>query len=295
MTPVCYLNGRFIEVRRAAVPATDRGLLYGEGLFETWRTYKGHPFAVGDHLVRLAHAARALGIPFDAAENWHERTRELVRRNRMHGRASVVRLTVTRGSGPIQLTADRTARPTRLMLLRPLEPGLREARARGVAVHLFDVDGGAGSGLRTLKTLNYLPAVIGKRAAAARGCFESIYRLPDSTLLEGTTSNLFVVRGRTVMTPPIAAGILPGVTRAIVLRLARRVATVKEARITNATLLASDEAFLTSTSIEIVPIVRIGRRRAAGGRPGPLTRELQDRYRRHVAKRLGMDVAQLGE
>jgi D-amino acid aminotransferase len=291
---ICYLNGRYLDVHRAKISATDRGLLYGEGLFETWRTYRGRPFAVREHVARLARSARELGIPFESKENWEARTLELVRRNRAQDTASMVRLTITRGSGPLQLRVPRTTEPTRLILLRPLDTGLSDARATGVAVHLLDVEGEMRVGLRTLKTINYLPAVIGKTAAAAHGCFEAIYRLADSTLLEGATSNLFVVRSGTFFTPPVAAGVLPGVTRAIVMRLAAKLGPVREERIPDRGLRTADEAFLTATSLEIVPIVRVDRRKAAGGKPGPLTRELQRRYRALVARRLGMDVTELG-
>jgi D-amino acid aminotransferase len=292
---ICYLNGRYADVRRAKILATDRGLLYGEGLFETWRTYCGRPFAVREHVARLARSARELGIPFERSENWEGRTLELVRRNRAQHGASMVRLTITRGSGPLQLRVPRTTQPTRLMLLRPLDAGLASARERGVAVYLLDVEGEMRVGLRTLKTINYLPAVIGKTAAAKHGCFEAIYRLADSTLLEGATSNLFVVKKGVFFTPAVAQGVLPGVTRAIVMRLARALGPVREEPIADTALLASDEAFLTATSLEIVPIVRAGGRKAGSGRPGPLTRELQRRYRALVARRVGMDVADLGE
>jgi branched-subunit amino acid aminotransferase/4-amino-4-deoxychorismate lyase len=106
---------------------------------------------------------------------------------------------------------------------------------------------------------------------------------------------LFIVKDGVLVTAPVAAGVLPGVTRALVMRLARKIADVQEARITTADLLDSDEAFLTASSIEIVPIVAAGRRRAGGGKPGPLTRELQRRYRGFVSRRVGIPVEDLGE
>jgi branched-subunit amino acid aminotransferase/4-amino-4-deoxychorismate lyase len=292
---ICFLNGRYVDVARATIPATDRGFLYGEGLFETWRTYRGRPFAVAEHVARLAKSARELGIPFDANEDWEGRSVELARRNGMEHVPTAVRLTITRGSGPLQLPAPRTHHATRLLLLRPLDSAIVPARAYGVAVHLFRGRDDAISGGGSLKTLNYLPAIMGKTAARQRGCFEAIYRRADGTLLEGTTSNVFVVTGSTITTPPVSAGVLPGVTRAIVLRLARSLADVREARVTENMLRSASEAFLTATTIEVVPIVRADRGKVGGGRPGALTRELQRRYRKLVARRLALDVEDLGE
>jgi len=291
----CYLNGRYLPLKEASVSATDRGLLFGEGLFESWRTYRGRPFAVKEHLERLSRSARLLRIPFDAKADWEARSRALVRRNHLGDQGVVIRLTITRGGGPVSLVPKAVNRPTQLILLRAIEGNIGQARADGVAVHLFDCGGGVDPGLRAIKTVNYVPAVLGKIAAAEHGCFESIYRLPDRTLLEGTTTNLFIVKNGTLYTEPVAAGVLPGVTRALVMKLAARIARVRETAITSDDLRRCDEAFLTASSIEIVPIVAIDKRRAAGGKPGPITRELQRRYRLHVARRLGLRVDDLGD
>jgi branched-subunit amino acid aminotransferase/4-amino-4-deoxychorismate lyase len=293
-TSICFLNGRYVDSRHAAIPATDRGFLFGEGLFETWKTYKGEPFALPEHLARMARGAKVLGIPFDPDEDWHARTLTLARRNAMTDCGGAVRLTISSGPGKISLIPSTFGRPTRLMLFRPLEPGLEAARAEGVGVHLLDFGAGVNPRLRNLKTLNYVPAVMGKIAARERGCFESLYRLADATVLEGTTSNFFVVRRGRIFTTPVADGILPGVTRALTLKIARRVAPVVESRIVERDLFGADEIFLTSSSIEVVPVIRVGRRRIGKGEPGAITRELQRRYRALVSRRTGLPVDRLG-
>jgi len=293
--PICFLNGRYVTTSAAQIPALDRGFLFGEGLFETWRTYKGHPFALREHLARMNRSAKSLGIPFDPEAPWLARTERLARANGMTGGGGAIRLTITAGPGPVSLIPGRPARPTQLMLFRPLEAGLDQARNNGVSIHLMDFGVGVNAGLRQLKTLNYLPAVMGKVAAKKRGCFESLYRLEDGTILEGTTSNFFVVNNGRLATTPVVDGILPGVTRALTLGIASRVTTVEQRRIDESELYAADEIFITSSTIEIVPVIRIGRRRVGNGQPGELTRELQLRYRKLVARRLGVDVADLGE
>lgn len=293
--PTCFLNGRYLATSAAQIPALDRGFLFGEGLFETWRTYKGRPFALPEHLARMDKSAKSLGIPFDASAPWAARTRRLARANGMTEGGGAIRLTITAGPGPVSLIPGKPARPTQLMIFRPLEPGLARARHDGVAIHLMDFGVGVHPGLRRLKTLNYLPAVMGKVAAKQRGCFESLYRLEDSTVLEGTTSNFFVVTKGKLVTTPVVQGILPGVTRALTMRVARRVATVEQRRIEEHELYQADEMFITSSTIEIVPVVMVGRRKIGKGRPGELTRELQSRYRRLVARQLGVNINKIGE
>ena len=292
--PLCFLNGRYLSTRDAKVSALDRGLLFGEGLFESWRTYRGRPFALHEHLARMQRSARFLGIPFDADEPWDRRSRELARRNGAGDGASLIRLTVTRGAGPFELLPSQASKPTRLMLLRPVEDNLATARRDGVAIHIVTCGEGVDGDMRQLKTLNYLPAVIARSQARDRGCFEAVYSLKDGTILEGTTSNLFIVKRGRLLTTPVQAGVLPGVTRAIVLKLARRCADVQERRLTADDLANADEVFLTSSSIEIVPVTRTSRRRLAGGAVGELTCELQARYRRTVARRTGLPVDELG-
>ena len=301
MKAVCYLNGRFVDVAKARISPLDRGFLFGEGLFETWRTYRGRPYGLPDHLARMAKSARHIGIPFDPDEPWEKRCNELTRRSGMLERDGAVRMTITRGHGPVSLVVDKTEEPTTLMLFRPLEPTLGVAKSKGVAVHLVSVGTGVSERWRQVKSLNYLPAILARIEARKHGCFEAVYHTEGSgkgrggTVLEGTTSNLFVVRRGVVRTAPISAGLLPGVTRRKTLRLARATAKVKEERFTVEDLLAADEVFLTASSIEVVPVVRIGRRKIADGRPGPITLEVQRRYREEVARKLGLSLEDLGD
>lgn len=288
-----YLNGRYVREADAMISALDRGFLFGEGLFETWPTYRGRPFGLAEHLARISGSAKALGIPFDKSEPWEARTKKLAKLNNLTHTQAAVRLTVTAGPGPVNLVPSVSRNPTRLMLFRPLEPGLKEARANGIRVHLLAAGSGVNVGMRQLKTLNYLPAVIGKVEARKRGCFESIYRLSDRTVLEGTTSNFFVVKNGRLFTTPVAEGVLPGVTRAFAIKIAGRIAEVREQRISVDDLLDADEVFLTSSTVEVAPIVGVDRRRIADGKPGALTREIQQRYRKLVARRTGLRVDQL--
>lgn len=298
MKPICYLNGRFVDVSRAKISALDRGFLFGEGLFETWRTYRGEPYAIRDHLERMSRSARRIGIAFDPDEPWEKRCRELTRRAGMLASDGAVRMTITRGHGPVSLVVDKTLEPTTLMLFRPLEPTLAQAKSRGVAILPVSVGTGVSEHWRQVKSLNYLPAILARIQARKHGCFEAVYHTETrrgTSVLEGTTSNVFIVRRGVVRTAPISAGLLPGVTRRKTLRLARRIASVKEDLFSVEELAGADEVFLTASSIEVVPVVRVGKRKVASGRPGPVTLEIQRMYREEVARVLGMALEDLGD
>ena len=279
-----WLNGRVVDSTRARVPALDRGLLHGDGLYETWRTYGGEPFAVAAHLRRLAAAARRLALPVPGtAADWVRRSRLLVRRNGLPDAA--VRLTITRGDSGEAIVPERRAAPTVLLLVRPLPADLARRQRDGVrAVRLpFPRDASATWG--GLKLLGHASAVAGRMLATSRRADEGLYVTPAGEVTEGTTSNVFAVVRGTLLTPPLDAGILAGVTRAMVLALARRAGLrVREAPLAATHLPDADEIFLTASTVEILPVVRLDGRRVGDGRHGPVTRALQARYAAAAAR-----------
>ena len=280
-TAVVYRNGRFLPAREATVSALDRGLLYGDGLFETILVRAGKPVALAAHLERLRQSARALRLPVpDDDETWRRRVTALVRRNGLERDDAAVRLTLTRGIGGDGLLPPARPRPTVLLTVRPLDPALPRLRRRGVRVELLPFHPGLAGLLAGVKTTDYLTAMIGKQRARRAGAFEGIYTGGGGEVFEGTTSNLFVVRRGRLATPPLAAGILPGVTRAQVLRIAREEGiAVVERRLRRADLLGADEAFLTASTIGVLPIRAVGRHRLRR-HPGPVTSQIQGALRR---------------
>lgn len=283
---VVLLNDRLTPAAGAAISALDRGFLYGDGLFETVRAYGGRPFGLEQHLARLARSARAFRIPFERdPAYWRPRIARLLRANGLDAADAVVRLTVSRGPGALGLLPPSRLRPTTLLVATPLDAGLAAAQTRGVGVRFFPYRLVTAT-LPSHKTLHYLPAVLGKILAARAHAWESLYLSADDTVLEGTTSNVFIVRRGTVVTPPLR-GILPGVTRRFLESVARRGRIrVREAPIPRRELLAADEVFLTASTIEVLPVVRVERRRIGDGTPGPVTRRLQEEYTRLVAATL---------
>lgn len=279
-----WLNGRLVAAARARVSALDRGLLHGDGLYETWRTYGGEPFAVAAHLRRLAAAARRLSLPVPGdAALWVRRSRLLVRRNRLADAA--VRLTITRGDAGEAIVPERRATPTVLLLVRPLPADLVRRQRDGVGAARLPFPRDASAPWGGLKLLGHASAVAGRMLAASRRADEGLYVTAAGEITEGTTCNVFAVVRGSVLTPPLDAGILPGVTRALVLALARRAGlAVRETPLTKRVVAAADELFLTASTIEILPVVRLDGRRVGGGTPGPVTRALQARYGAQVAR-----------
>lgn len=281
------LNDELIPAASATISALDRGFLYGDGLFETVRTYRGLPFGLAQHLARLAASARAFRIPFrrDVAY-WRPRITSLLRANALATTDAAVRLTVSRGAGALGLAPSKGLRPTTLLLATPVDARIDRAQARGVGVCFFPYRLVTAT-LPSHKTLHYLPAVLGKMLAARVGAWEAVYLDGNDHVLEGTTSNVFLVRDGAIVTPPLH-GILPGVTRRFLAAVARRARIpLREATISRDELFTADEIFLTASTIEVLPVVRVGRRRIADGRPGPTTRRLQRGYKRLVRAALG--------
>jgi branched-chain amino acid aminotransferase len=282
---VLLLNDRLVPARRATISALDRGFVYGDGLFETVRTYAGEPFGLRQHLRRLARSARVFRIPFESSlDHWLPRVRRCLRANDLLASDAAVRLTVSRGAG-FGIVPSRHVRPTTMMLATPIDARVPSAQARGVSICFFPFRL-VTSTLPSHKTLHYLPAVLGKMIARRAGAWEAVYLGADDTVLEGTTSNVFAVERGRLITPPLH-GILPGVTRHVVTTLAKRAGVpVVERRLSRRELLGADEVMLTASTIEVLPVVRVERTRIGTGTPGPVTRTLQQHYERYVARTL---------
>lgn len=276
---IVFVDGAFVAAARATISVYDRGFQFADAVFETIRAYRGEPFALVEHLARLRLGARTLGFAAPNRDAWWRRAiRELLRRNALLERDAAVRITLTRGADGRTLLPGGRTRPTIVMTLRPLDPRLARLRRTGAAVVTVPFHPGIGGLLGATKTTDYATAVVAKDAARRRRAFEAVYLLPGDRIGEGTTSNVFAVRRGRILTPPAGGGILPGVTRARVIALARGAGiTLFERSLTRAELLEADEVFLTATTIEVMPVRTIDGRRVGGG-AGPVTRRLQDLY-----------------
>jgi len=279
LTGTVFLDGRLVNAAGARVSAFDRGLLYGDGLFETLRSYQGRLFALDRHLARLRGTARWLGIPVPTMD-WRRQISAVLRRNRLLGVDASVRITLTRGPAAPGLLPPAHPRPTVLIICAGVPATLAGVQRRGARVALLPFT--RGGVIAGHKLLDYVPAILGRVLARRQRAFEGLFVDARGYLSEGTTSNLFVVRRGRLLTPPLdgEAGVLPGVTRSLVIAVATAAGIrVQERRLRVSDLVGADEAFLTASMAEVVPIVRVGVQAIAAGRPGLLTRRVQELYR----------------
>ncbi len=288
-----FLNGEIFPVDRCTISPFDRGLLYGDGLFETMRVYRGIPFLWEEHLRRLREGADFLEIPLPMSEE--EVGRALARVLRVNQvKDGVVRMSLTRGPGPRGLVPPDRPEPTFLITATrgiPYDNGLYQRGYRAVVVSLRR---NRYSPLPFYKTLNNLEGMIAAREARRSGADEGLFTNSDGYLCEGTLSNLFLVRKGVLLTPPKESGLLAGITRSQVIQLAREEGLpVEETPLELDDLLSAGEAFLTSSVLEIMPLVSVNGRLIGTGKPSPLTKRLTCLYRATVLNYMEKEVSRL--
>jgi branched-chain amino acid aminotransferase len=289
MKPYVYLNGRIVTNDKALVPVLDRGLLYGDALFETLLYEGGKVLRFNEHLLRLATGARMLGFPGACLKDSFSDIKDgaamrLIRKNGLANSTARLRVTVTRGAAGCGYAPppDEKTRPTVFVTVEPVDAkGIARVRSKGVSAVLIRDFAPALPGV---KTNNYLPNVLGKVLAKKHGAFEGIFVDKSGVITEATAANVFIVKRGVVRTPALSAGlssggVLPGVTRKAVIKLAMKKGfSVKEGRVIVKALLASDEVFLTNSILGIVPVVRTDKKTIGTGTPGKVTRTLQEAY-----------------
>jgi len=296
MPAIVNVNGRIVAPQDAAISVFDRGFLYGDSVYEVVRTYREVPFELEAHLRRLGASARRieLELPFDASRLSREVERTLAASRGgdsedaeaapWNAGERQARIVVTRGSGEMGLDPGLAVDPALVVIALPLRgPPLRSYRE---GVSAWPV-GRAGSVLRggdpAAKTGEHLFHVLAVREARSHGAHEALLLDGTGKVAEGASSNVFAVRGDRLVTPPLAAGILAGVTRGVVLDLCRDLGVpVREEELPLAALEEASEAFLTSTVREILPVIRIGARVVGDGRPGKVTERLHAAFRRRA-------------
>lgn len=296
MATLVNVDGALVPPQAARVSVFDRGFLYGDSVYEVIRTYGGRPFELGAHLARLAHSAERLGLtlPWDGDRTAREVERTLAAARAAGGDAAdaaaapwnvgewYARVVMTRGAGEIGLDPALAVDPTAIVIATPLHAPPARAYAEGVKVALAGVRRASPAAVDpSAKTGAHLTNVLAVKEARAQGAHEALLLDDRGFVTEGSSSNLFVVSGGRLRTPPLAAGILEGVTRGVVLRLARQEQVpVDELALRPEEVEAADEAFITSTMREILPVVEVGGHRIGAGRPGPLTERLHRAFRR---------------
>jgi branched-chain amino acid aminotransferase len=275
-----YIDGKFCDEASAKISVFDHGLLYGDGIFEGIRAYNGRVFRLKEHTDRLFSSAKSLmlTIPLKHAEMM-KAVVEACRRNKLHD--GYIRVVVTRGVGTLGLNPNRCKNPSVIIIADKIQLYPQELYERGMDTVTVPTVRNLHSALNpAIKSLNYLNNIMAKIEANNAGCEEAIMLNAEGYVAECTGDNLFIVSEGRLLTPPLWAGALYGITRRVVMDLAAEAGLeVQEVNLTRHELFNADECFLTGTAAEIVPLVKIDGRVIGNGKPGPVTAKLEAQYR----------------
>jgi branched-chain amino acid aminotransferase len=272
-----YLNDRFVTEEQARVSVFDHGFLYGDGVYETIRSYGDQIFMRDQHLARLQRSADGIGLTIPKRD-WPSLLHESMERNGVGNDRTdaYIRITISRGTGDIGLDPALCPTPTVVIMTQPLKPPPPERYRTGVSLVVAQTRRNLPSALDPqIKATNFLNNIQAKREAIVAGAFDSILLNWEGHLTECTVSNLFFVQSGRLCTPALSCGILDGITRGIILGLAREAGIpVNEGRFTAEALMAAEESFLSNTTMEVMPATKLNGHPIGHGTPGPLTGRL---------------------
>lgn len=271
---IVYLNGAYVEHAAAQISVDDRGFLFADGVYEVIRLYNGRPFMMAEHIERLHAGLSALQIDAAPVDELGSVIERLLRENAVDG-AGTIYIQVTRGAAPRKHAFPANTQPTVYVVARPYTNNPPEYFSAGVAA--ITVPDTRWSRC-DIKSIALLPNVLANQAAHAEGAFEALF-VRDGVVIEGSHSNLFgVIRGE-LRTYPQSNYILSGITRTLVLNLARELGVpTQEKPILWEEFHSADELFLSGTTTEVMPLVTVDGRTVGTGKPGPVTRRLQEAY-----------------
>jgi len=276
-----YVDGKYESEKTAKVSVFDHGLLYGDGIFEGIRAYNGRVFRLKEHIDRLYCSAKAimLEIPMSHADMM-KTVVETCRRNKL--RDCYIRLVVTRGVGSLGLNPYRCKTPSIIVIADKIQLYPEDFYRKGLTLITVPTTRNLHSALNpAIKSLNYLNNILAKIEAMNGGCEEAVMLNAEGFVAECTGDNLFIVKGDQLLTPPLSAGALYGITRQVVMELAREAGLkVAEPNLTRYDLFNADECFLTGTGAELIPVVKIDGRTIGTGKPGAVTKDLVAAYHR---------------
>jgi len=282
MAEIIYLNGRLIPRSKAKLSPFDHGFLYGYGLFETMRAYQGHIFRLDRHLARLCHSAESIGLANRLTAFDLEATcTKTLEANKL--KDARLRLTVSAGEGDMTPDPGTCSSLTVLITARDLVPLPPEKYESGFKAALSSLRRNSQSPLSRLKSTCYMENILARMAARAAGCDEAILLNEQGYLAEGSTTNIFLASNGELTTPSLESGVLPGITREAVLEIARA-ANIKtlERQVKLKELIEAEEAFITNSILELMPLTWFNGKPIGTGKPGQITKKLLTAYRKLV-------------
>ena len=275
-----YIDGKYYPKSEAKISVYDHGLLYGDGVFEGIRAYHGIVFHLKEHIDRLYKSAHPilLKIPL-TKEQLTKAVLETLKKNNL--KHAYIRLVVTRGVGDLGLDPRKCPKATIIIITEPmLQLNTPEEIENGITTTITWVKRNpVDSATHEMKSLNYLNSILGKIEANNVGANEAICLNETGYVCEGVGENIFIVREGEIYTPPISSGALDGITRAVVIRLAKKLGyEVTERNITPNEMFTADEVFFTGTAAEVAPIREINKRIIGKGKPGPITKRIKTEF-----------------
>jgi len=277
-----FISGKLVIESKAKIPVRDRGFLYGDGLFETLRSYGGYIFMLDAHLERLFFSLKVLkyNLPFDK-EYIKDALRKTIGKNNLGKRDAYIKIIVTRGIHSGELHFGGGYKPNLVIIADSLTHYPEVDYTEGINITTSSIRRPqVGSPLYCHKLLNYFENIFAKNEAHYNGAQEAVFLTRDHLVLEGATSNIFFVKGNIVYTPPLTQNILPGITREVVIRICRENGIkVKQKKVHYRDIINADEIFKTSSIAGIVPVKKIDRFVVAGKVPGNITSKLMKLYR----------------
>lgn len=277
---VVYIDGEWLPKSRASISVYDHGLLYGDGVFEGIRVYDGVIFRFKEHLERLYSSAKSIKLQIPPSPE--EMTRVVVETLKRNGlKDAYIRLVVTRGVGDLGVDPRKCRKASVFVITEYVDPTYGAImKQRGITAIISSVRRDAvDATTHEIKSLNYLNSVLAKLEAVDAGADDAVMLDRNGFVSEATTTNLFVVKDEEIFTPPSTAGILPGVTRRRIIKLARELGfNMYQKGLTPYDVTNADEAFLTGTLAEIVPLVKVKGIEIGDGKPGPITRKIMEAF-----------------
>ena len=280
-----YINGKITPLKKAKISVLDRGLLYGDGAFETMRSYKGNILGLNEHLCRLFRTLKKLGIKTSASKNQiKSKLFNLIKKNNLDSKDAYIKILVTRGASE-GLPGTLKKRSTSLVIYAmPHKHTDTSFYKRGVKLGIVDKRDLEVSNISGYKTLNYLSNILYRLEAKKEGCFDMILTDQKGFIKETTSSNIFIVKRKSIATPYLKSKCLPGITRREVIYLAKKYLKCKinEKAVSRRMLYSLDEVFITNSTLGIVPVIKIGNRKIGGGKPGKVTTELMKELNKKV-------------
>ena len=276
MSEIVYLNGSLMPRSQASISALDYGFLYGYGLFETMRAYGGRVFRLDSHIKRLVRSTEILGFPIGETD-LKGAVMDTIQANQL-GDARI-RITVSIGEGSMVLDPDSCGSPTVLVLAAHYQPYSEEVYQRGFRAVVSSIRRNSQSPIPRLKSANFLESALAKREARSAGVNDTLFLNEKGLLAEASTSNIFTVTNGELKTPGLESGILPGITREVILELASKLEIVSYEQDTGPDeLYQAEEAFLTNSMVEVMPLIEVDGKVIGDGRPGPVTKRLRQAY-----------------